>query len=139
MALHRLGPSGRGNGLFTNVLGNGGPHLGLLLAAARHEVFLVSVVYVLAFAAVELVVPPIPLFGKVIVAIPAVDDVIAIASDNLHFVAGSSVDDVIAIGRAIITKQEGVVARPSVDDVVAGSSEDLVFSAKAAYLVIALQ
>src|SRR5215213_9441829 len=122
MTPHRLGSPGRGAGLFTTVLGNGRPHLGLLVAAARHEVFLVSYVFVLAFAAVELVGPPIPLLVKKIAAIPAVEDVLAIASENILFVAGSPVDDIIASGRAIIASQEGVVARPSIDDVVAGSS-----------------
>jgi hypothetical protein len=83
-------------------------------------------------------VPPIPRFEDEIVAIPTVDDVIARSSDNLPFVAGSPVDDIIASGRAIIASQEGVVARPAVDDVVACSCEDEVPTAEATYLVVAV-
>ena len=123
-----IGPSravtpDRGFELVTNVLRNARPPLHLLLAAARHEVVLVSLVGVLAFAAIELVVSPIPLFADEIVAIPTVDDVIAIASVDLLFIAASPVDDIIASARAIIADQGGVVARPAVDDVVTSSSE----------------
>jgi UDP-N-acetylmuramyl pentapeptide phosphotransferase/UDP-N-acetylglucosamine-1-phosphate transferase len=83
-------------------------------------------------------VPPIRHFEDEIVAIPTVDDVVAIASDNLPFIAASPVDDIIASARAFIASQVGVVARPGVDDIVAVSSEDKVASAKAAYLVVAV-
>jgi len=70
--------------------------LGLLLAAARHVVVLISVVAVLAFAAIELVPLPITVIGsKHIVTIPAIDDVFANVWDH-KIVAVTPVDDVIA-------------------------------------------
>src|SRR5215211_4698472 len=117
MASPGVGPSGRGYGLFTSVLGNRFI-FDLLLTATRHVVVLLSAIAVLAFATIELVwlaVSACPIVLDGIVAIPTVEDV-----------------------RAVIANQEGVVARPAVDEVLADSSEELVFSAKAAYLVIAL-
>jgi len=82
------------------------------LATAVDVVVLVSEILVLAFAAIELVPLPI-LGGKTIVAIPTIDDILALASVNPVF------------------------ARPTVEDVFAVSSGEIVISAKAAYLVIA--
>jgi hypothetical protein len=73
--------------------------VGLLLAAARHEVVLVSGVFVLAFAAIELVGLLIPQPANGIVAIPTVDDVRAIASFIKHVIAASPVDDIIALAK----------------------------------------
>ena len=84
------------------------------LATAVDVVVLVSEILVLAFAAIELVPLPI-LGGKTIVAIPAIDDILTLASVTPVF------------------------ARPTVEDVFAISSGEIVISAKAAYLVIAVQ
>jgi dihydroxyacetone kinase-like predicted kinase len=90
---------------------------------------------VLAFVAIELVGLPrllIPPRVNEIAAIPTVDNVCAIASANiLHLIVAEDGAHVLAI--------EGAFARPSVDDVVAVIPINLVFTAKAAYLVIALQ
>src|SRR5215207_5510664 len=87
--------------------------LELLLEAARHVVVLVSAVAVPAFTAIELV--PLPIYGgKIIVAITAIDDILALASVQI------------------------IVARPTVEDIVTGSSPDSVGAAKATYLVVAV-
>src|SRR5215207_1663147 len=108
------------------------------LATARHVAALASKVYVPACTAVELV-PLVIGDGasrtvKEIAAIPAVEDVLALASGELRILAVSPVDDVIAL----VATERSVVARPAVDDVVAGSSGDEVSSAKAAHLVLAI-
>jgi len=68
--------------------------LELLLAAAIHIVVLVSNVFVPASTAIELV-PPIIIGIKLIVAIPAIDDVVATVWDQI-IVTVTPVDDVIA-------------------------------------------
>jgi hypothetical protein len=74
-----------------------------------------------ACTAIELVPLPVPVYlQRRIVAIPAVDDVLAIAPNRLPIVAVACVDDIIALA----AKQEGLVARTAVDDVVAVPSED---------------
>ena len=90
-------------------------------------------VFVLAFATIELVSLVVYEGVDVIVAVPTVDDVRSPAFLN-PIIAVAPVDDVITL----IAKQGGVVARPGVDDVITDSSEDKVCRAKAAYLVLAL-
>jgi hypothetical protein len=87
------------------------------------------VIFVLAFATIELVSLVVYEGKDVIIAIPTVDDVRALAFLN-PIVAFASVNDVIAL----IAKQGGVVAWPGVDDVVADSCEDKICSAKPPYL-----
>jgi hypothetical protein len=72
-----------------------GPGGGIRLAAAIHIVFLVSPVFVPASTAIELV-PPIIVGIKIIVASPAIDDVVATVWAH-PIVAVTPVDDVIAI------------------------------------------
>jgi len=115
----------------------------LLLAATRHVVVLPrarAIYFVLAFATIELVWMDVLVsatFPELIVAIPTVDDVSALASPE-GIIAVAPVDDVSVIFVALVALQE-VVARPAVDDVVAVSSDALVITAKAAYLVIAVK
>jgi len=111
---------------------------------------------VLAFAAIELIplsirlitstvqqIVAIPTIDDVlapdslqlVVAVTAVDDVVALVAKHFRIVARTAVDYVIAVTAA----QGYVVARTAVDDVAAFPSEELVFSAKTAYLVIAVQ
>ena len=87
---------------------------------------------VLAFATIELISLVVYEGEDLIVAIPTVDDVRALAFLN-PIIAVASVNDVIAL----IAKQGGLVARPGVDDVVADSPEDEVCRAKSTYLVSA--
>src|SRR5215204_4031999 len=112
----------------------------LLLAATRHVVVLPSatrhvvIYFVLAFATIELVwidVRACATFPEVIVAIPTVDDVSALASRN-RIIAVAPVDDVSVLFVNHVALQD-VVAFASVDDVVAVSSPELVFTAKASY------
>jgi hypothetical protein len=72
-----------------------GPGAGIRLATAIHIVVLVSNVFVPASTAIELV-PPIIVGIKIIVAIPAIDDVVATVWEH-PIVAVTPVDDVIAI------------------------------------------
>ena len=114
----------------------------LLLAATRHVVVLPrarAIYFVLAFATIELVwmnVLACATFPEGIVAIPALEDVSALASAN-RIIAVAPVDDVCVLFVTLVALQD-VVARPAVDEVVAVSSDELVFSAKASYLVSAV-
>jgi hypothetical protein len=115
----------------------------LLLAATRHVVVLPrarAIYFVLAFATIELVWMNVLVyattFPEVIVAIPTVDDVSALASPE-GIIAVAPVEDVSVLFVNHVALQD-VVARPAVDDVVAISSEDVVITAKASYLVIAV-
>src|SRR5215207_589456 len=117
----------------------------LLLAAARHEVSLVSPVFVPAFTAIELVPPIAVVRQDEIVAILAVDHILAAAADSLlipgiqrvgtrpaveDVAAESSVEHVAAL----------VIALPTIgaahQEVVAPSAVEVVLVAKATYLVI---
>src|SRR5215212_2130506 len=92
-----LDPPNQGYGLFTNVLGHA-PNPDLLLATAVHIVVLVKSegkVAVLAFAAIELVPLPIPLRVYPIVAIPAVEDIIALTADQDPIITVAPVDEVV--------------------------------------------
>ena len=71
--------------------------MGLHLATAVHVVVLVGIVFVVAFTAIELVpFPDVKDAVKEIVAVPAVDDVLASDSPQPLVVARAPVDHVIA-------------------------------------------
>jgi hypothetical protein len=70
---------------------------------------------------------------EVVVAIPAADDIIPLASDHVEFGAVAPVEHVI-----VPSTFYEVPLRPAVDDVAAYPSEEFVYSAEAAYLVVAL-
>jgi hypothetical protein len=68
-----------------------------------------------------------------VVAIPAADDILPLASDHVEFGAVAPVKHVI-----VPSTFYEVPPCPAVDDVAAYPSEEFVYSAKAAYLVVAL-
>src|SRR5215204_3158374 len=112
--------------------------LPFLLATAGHIVELVSIVPIYPFTAIEL----ISLWGsgpvtvntvKLIVAIPAVEDILTRAPVQQPVVAVAPVEHVIAS-----LADHEVSALLTVDDVTAVSSKELISTAKAAYLVIAV-
>ena len=92
-------------------------------SGAQGIVAISSVDNVLAPGSVQTIVTPTP-----------VDGVIALGPVYLLVIAVPTVDDVIAI----ISDQEGIVARTALDVVIADSPEDLIRSTKAAYLIISL-
>src|SRR5215217_6138626 len=72
-------------------------HLCLLLAAAVYVVVLIGVVVVPTFAAIESI-PPLPVCVQEIIATPAIEDILASASEYpLPLVAVAPVDDVVAV------------------------------------------
>src|SRR5215216_2788633 len=96
------------------VLGSSAPHWGLLLlvyslrargwllqfllqlATAVHIVDLVSKVFILAFTTIELIPIPINKSSKIIVAIPAMEDILSLASAH-RVVAIPTIEDIVAI------------------------------------------
>jgi hypothetical protein len=67
----------------------------LRLATAVHIVVRVSLVVVVAFAAIELVAKPI-VDRKMIITIPAIDDILAVFDFQNDVIARPTVEDVIA-------------------------------------------